>query len=160
MREIMLIPIVFLSVSLAELSAQDVWPVGPDDRVRVQTDAIDGGDFIGGHVERLIADTLVLRSDNRTATVRIPLGSVERLDVYRGRHLSGRSALKGGGWGFLGGFAGGTIVWLIAQEADAGAGEAFEIGVLVGAVSAGVGAFVKMSADKWEQVYPLVTEPE
>jgi hypothetical protein len=158
MRELLLVPMIFLLMPFAELLAQDVWSVKPDDRVRVRVGTIDSGDWTTGHVERLNADTLVLRSADRATTVSIPLASVERLDVYRGRHFSERSALKGAGWGFLGGFAGGTIFWFTQKEADAGTGEAFEIGALVGVVSAGVGALIKMRADKWEQVYPLVTQ--
>ena len=72
-------------------------PVAPGEHVRVwpQTDARGRpvGIPIQGRLTTWTADSLVLDDNNRPWT--LPLGSVSRLDVSRGRASRGRGAMRG-----------------------------------------------------------------
>jgi hypothetical protein len=82
------------------------------DRVRV---AVDGGARITGRLERMGTDTLVMMG--RDSVLRtIPLETVQRLDVARGRGSRVRGTLRGAAIGMGVGIAAGAVVGALAYE--------------------------------------------
>ena len=101
MRQIALFLSLLLLASFADLSAQEVL-LAPGARVRVSvptfnpTTRLRGQARWVGTLVTLSADTLVLKPKDQSAPLAIPLASVTRLDVSRGRvSCTGRGILTG-----------------------------------------------------------------
>ncbi len=98
MRRATLLVALLVSTPLTRIAAQETMPVGVGDRVRVTAPGVNSGAVT---VVAVGNDTLVLGSD--VSTRGIPIASVTRLEVSRGRGSSGQGAAIGAavGGGFL-----------------------------------------------------------
>jgi hypothetical protein len=140
----------FVLAPLSDALAQAP-PLEPGQRVRVTAPDL-GVNRQSAVLETLRGDMLVVVEDS---TIRIPVASVTRIDVHRGRH---GHPWRGAGIGFLAGAATGAVAGAIlcqdgCIEWDTGAVVALGAAVFSasGAVVGGVvGAFIK--TDKWEEV--------
>jgi hypothetical protein len=148
-----------------QLRAQQDLPIDPGDRLRVEREPVLQGEQLSeipptiGSLDRLQPDTLFLRFDVEGSPLAIARDEITRIEKSRGEtNSAGKGALIGLGVGvgigaavasndFLGGDSAGdkTLIVLI------GAGVFGGIGALIGANS---------RTEEWEQVYPLVTQPE
>lgn len=135
----------------ADLLAQQAPPVAPGDRVRVTTRT-----KLVGNLVTLSADTCVLHVEGRDASLSLPIASLTKFEVSRGRKSN---ALKGLGIGFLGGAAVGALIGLGLDEegGEVSAGTWALIGAAPGAVVGavvGVAVGASTKTDRWE-VVPL-----
>jgi hypothetical protein len=131
------------------VAAQDAPALAAGQRVRITAPTLGLKrqvvtlDAVGG-------DTLLLGGD---AVRAIPLTSVERLEVFEGRH---GHPWRGAGVGFLVGAVTGAVLgpYTVPGEGDTAEGKAVAGAVLLGAAGAltgvVIGALIK--TDKWEEV--------
>jgi hypothetical protein len=148
-----------------QLRAQQDLPIDPGDRLRVEREPILRGEQLSespptiGSLDNLQPDTLFLRFDVEKSPLAIARDTITRIERSQGETSSvGKGALIGLGVG-----AGIGAVFF-------GAGDGFVSGtsfalfgaVLFGGIGAGAGALIGASSrsEEWEQVYPLVTQPE
>jgi hypothetical protein len=138
-------------------AAPSGWPVAGE-KVRVTT--LAGRSREQGVVVRTDAEFLIVALGREQAPVRIPLASVERIEVARGRRsVAKEGALVGG---VTGAILGGVAVAALSEalcESPSGCGgataQASLLGAgLFGAGGAGVGALIGLAikTDRWERV--------
>lgn len=140
--------VVLLLAPLTDVLGQEQ-PLQPGQRVRVTVPDL-GIDRLAATFNAFESGMLTVTADS---TMRIPLASVTRLDLYQGRH---GHPWRGAGLGFLGGAAIGTAI----GAAVADPGDEFEAVIIVicTAVGAGGGALIGAlvgfiaKTDKWEKV--------
>ncbi|MFN2400224.1 MAG: hypothetical protein ABR543_16540 [Gemmatimonadaceae bacterium] len=107
-----------LTLTAATSEAQEVLPVGLGSRVRVSLAAADGASRMSypshkpsdtnvriGTIASISADTLVIREGKDGALHTIPIDSVARLEMSRGRGMNGRNMVAGALLGFAVGAA-------------------------------------------------------
>lgn len=150
----------FLLVMNIDLIAQEASPIVPGTRVRVTAPDVASGKIAGTIIITVKADTLELKVKGKIRPLVIPLGSITRLEVSRGR----KSAA---GWGAAIGFGigAGWIAVLAAtlphEPAEASSAGEVARGIAVsGGIGAGLGALVGLAirSDSWEEV-PLDRVP-
>ena len=133
------------------------WPIAGE-KVRVTTRA--GRSRESGVVVRTDADSLTVSLGRGQPPVRIPLASVERLEVARGRRTTAREgALVGGlAGGVLGGLVAGGITKTLCEigsDCRVETAQASLVGAgLFGAAGAAAGALIglAMKTDRWERL--------
>lgn len=155
------VPLLFSSTTL---SAQDGIPLEVGSRIRITAPDM-GIEQRPATVEAVRGNTLVVLADS---TLNVPLASVARLDVYRGRKSFG--VVKGAGYGALIGAGTGLVSGLIygaSNEAECPViDESPEgpcpllYGAVLGLAGGMTGALVGFVAgaliktDRWEEVTP------
>jgi hypothetical protein len=151
MRFLTLLTALALLPTATKVSAQDIVPLAPGQRVRVTAPTISSTRIVGAYTHGE-ADTLVIASHGRTW--RFPRSSVTALDVGRGQKSNvGKGALYGSLLGAgIGALALGSSSLCADLEAAGtctvvGAGGGAVGGLLVGAI---VGALIK--TERWEEV--------
>lgn len=139
------------------LFAQEAPPIVPGARIRVSAPSFSRDRLIGT-VASKSADTLVVKVENGAAPLSIPLVSITRLEVSRGKVARGVNALKGAGIGLLVGAGVGVVAGLVIDdpqnnEITAGAWALFGAGVLGGAglLTGGIVGFAR-SNERWKKV--------
>ena len=158
MKTLAFVAIAF-SFGAAPLFAQNAQPA-PGERVRVQ----GGGDSFSRifKLKEVIADTLVLEDLNEAspASMRMPIGSISRLQVSAGHRPTGARALRGAAWGFGGGALVGATVGLSSGD-DEGTFLAFSaeekavmLGVSLGAAGLVVGTIIGLASnpEQWRSI--------
>jgi hypothetical protein len=153
-----------------QLRAQQDPPIDPGDRLRVEREPILRGEQLSeipptiGSLDNLQPDTLFLRFDVEKSPLAIARDTITRIERSQGETSNvGKGALTGlvvgagigvflgaavAGDDFFGEEIGGEI---ILQAAGFFGGIGAGAGALIGAIS---------RSEEWEQVYPLVTQPE
>ena len=153
---LILAAVVLAAAAAGAASAPPEWPVAGE-RVRVTT--LNGGSREKGVVVQTDAEFLTISLGSGQSPVRIPLASIERLEVARGRRTAAKEGALWGG--VVGGVLGGLAVFGIGQAlcenaTSCGASmEGFLVGMgVVGAAGAGVGALAGLAVkkDRWERV--------
>ena len=150
-----------------QLRAQQDLPIDPGDRLRVEREPVLRGEQLSeipptiGSLDRLQPDTLFLRFDVEGSPLAITRDEITRIEKSRGETNSvGKGALIGLGVGVgIGAAVAGTG---FPGPGSYSAGNKTLI-VLIGAgVFGGIGALIGANSrtEEWEQVYPLVTQPE
>lgn len=94
---------------ISGLIAQEGPQIVPGTRIRVTAPTV-ASDRLVGTAMSLDVDTLVMKAEDWAAPLTVPIASVTRLDVSRGKVSRGKNALKGAGIGLLVGGAGGYVV--------------------------------------------------
>jgi hypothetical protein len=148
MRQIALFLSLFLLAPLADLVAQESPHLSSGARVRV---SVRQQGRQTGTLVAMKTDTLVLRAEGRNTPRTIPLSSVSRLDVSRGRASFGKGALKGAGIGLLVGVAYPTIEFIKGGRKD----DFFPLALMFGSLGGTfLGALIGGSrpGEQWEQV--------
>ena len=138
-----------LAVSI-DLVAQETSPVVPGDRVRVTVLK----NKIVGTVVTFEADTLVMNVKNRAEPTAVPLASVKRLEVGRGKESNvRRNALIGLVVGAVSG-AIGTCLGEEGGDVSTAPNNCILLSVLIGGgLGAGVGAALgAVKVEQWEEV--------
>ena len=154
MRCAALVAMVLTGVAGPDALAQANAPVQPGQRVRLRSAVAQTPELVGV-VEAVRPDTLLVRDDDRSVATAVPLTTVDRLQVSRGRHSHW---VSGAGIGFVVGAATGAILgvaghnesdWIIGPGASAFVGA-----VLLGPIGAGAGAAVGLmvKTERWETV--------
>ena len=146
MRRATLLVALLVSTPLTSIAAQETLPVRVGDRVRVTAPGVNSGAVT---VVAVGNDTLVLGRD--VSTWGIPIASVTRLEVSRGRGLSGQGAGIGAalGGGFLLYASGDPVAGALGAGLGALLGSSPRtrkvagIGLLIGALS---GAFIGLAS--------------
>src|SRR5687767_7275404 len=154
----LILPAVVLA-GAAVAGASDVpstWPI-TGEKVRVRT--VAGANHSKGVVVQTDAESLTVSLGSGRPPVRIPLASIERLKVARGRRSAAREGASIGG--LTGAVLGGLAVAGLAHalcEYDStctGSWEGYAVGMgVLGAGGAGVGALAGLAIkkDRWERV--------
>ena len=136
--------------------APSAWPV-TGERVRLMT--VGAETRQKGVVVQSDAEFLIVSLGSGQPPVRIPLASIERLEIARGRRTAAKEGALWGG--VLGTVLGGLAVFGLSQAmcdygSDCGGSmEAFLAGAgIFGAAGAGVGALAGLAVktDRWERV--------
>jgi hypothetical protein len=136
------------------LVGQASLPLDAGARVRVWTSE---GRQVAGRVEAATSDTLVLWPDGHAASLSMPVGSLSRIDVSRGRSRAG-SAWRRAKWGALiGAVPGAVLLGLQHEQVDGGSsvGKAVALGAWSGGLVGGaIGALAGAvsPAETWERV--------
>lgn len=146
-----------------ELNAQQDSTLAVGERVRIskRPRSAEYGDPVTGSLTEIRRDTLVVQVESPNVFVFVPLSSVKKLEVSRGKKSRARTGATVGFWG--GALAGAVIVLASDEQSDGGlldinpeelvgktAGGAV-VGALIGAaVGAGIGALFK--TDRWEEI--------
>ena len=159
------LPIAFLLIAVSNNShAQEEPPVTPGDRVRIKAPTISTRQF-EGEVVALRSDTLIIDARiwergrmqwRDQPQAKIPVASVDRIDISRGKKSNvGKGAITGG----LIGAGIGLVIGIGAAAEDGGffdfGPEVVPAAVLaVGAYGAGIGALIGliMPGERWEEV--------
>lgn len=133
------------------------WPIAGE-KVRVTT--LAGRSREKGVVVQTDAETLTVSLGSGQPPVRIPLASVERLEVARGRRTTAREgALVGGlAGGVLAGLAVGGLMQALCENGSDCSGETARASLvgaaIVGTAGAGAGALIGLviKTDRWERL--------
>ena len=167
MRAFTAVLTVSLLFPLCTLTAQQPPPVALGERVRVTYDCGDAAMYMGGRrmdcadadgtTNRLTRDTLILVAGENASQIVVPLASVTRLAVQRGRKSNvGTGAAVGA---FLLGVPGGVVAAIICNGSPYDVTCSPASSILIGAAAGGavgavlgaaVGALSK--TDRWEEV--------
>ena len=127
------------------------------DRVRVWTSERT----VTGQVSATAPDRIELQPDGGEPALSIPLATVRKVEISRGRPNRAQRARTGAKWGaLLGGGLGAVSLGVQHQQVGDGGSSvgkaaalgAFSGGLFGGLIGAGIGAV--RSGDKWEHVYP------
>lgn len=127
-------------------------PIDTGARIRVTRGGPTPGQ-VTGSVERIASDTLWLASGRHAEPVAVPFGTIQRLEVSRGRRSAVGGALVGGAIG-AGLGATGMLVWAASSCFSATSGHCptggTAAGITVGSAALGavVGAAV-MRGERW-----------
>ena len=137
-------------------AAPSGWPI-TGEKVRVTT--LAGRSREMGVIVQTDAESLTVSLGSGQSPVRIPLASIERLEVARGRRTTARAGACYGGLvgAVLGGLAVAGLGEALCENAsDCGASaEGYLVGVgIFGAAGAGVGALTGLAikTDRWERL--------
>lgn len=145
--------LVILTLTLLTVSpvlAQDAPPLPAGVEVRVRSPHASGRFVVHDHR----GATLMLR-DNAGVVVDVPIASVTKLSVLRGRRSAGASALRGAGLGLLGGAGTGILFGLVSgTQPLSPVGKAVVMGTFIGGIGAATGAVMGaiFRGDEWEAV--------
>ncbi len=147
---------VFLLAEPSTARSQQVSPVSPGDRVRVNAPMVSSDPLVGSLVE-LTADTCVVTPEYAATAVRYPMVSITEFEVSQGLRSN---TLRGLGIGFAAGATLGIVWGLIEGDDPEGllsftAGEKAALGAVVfggigGIVGAVAGALTK--TERWREV--------
>lgn len=141
-------------LTAAPVLAQDAPPLPPGAEVRVRSPVASGRFVVHDHR----VATLMLR-DSAGVLVHVPIASVTKLSVLRGRRSAGASAVRGAGIGLLFGAGTGFLYGYVAGGEPLGRrGFGLVMGTLGGGIGIGAGAVIGAISrgEKWETV-PLNT---
>ena len=146
-----------LAAAVATGNAAPFASPGAGEKVRVTT--LRGRNLQTGVVVESDAEFLTVSLGSGRSPVRIPLGSIERLEVARGRRMAAKEgALWGGVVGaVLGGLAAAGIGEAMCENATncGTSAEGYLVGIgIFGAAGAGVGALTGLAfkTDRWVRV--------
>ncbi len=152
MKRLSIIPLAVLAFApLTRVTAQELPPVKPGDRVRVTAPDL-GIRKQAATFEAWRGDTLVIVADS---SMNFPLAFVTRLEVGRNRRYAGRGAAIGLAFG---GFGGGVLSGVSCANdpfLEENAGGCAVVGAVVfGAVGALIGALIGAASTgtRWEEV--------
>lgn len=154
MRRVMLLGVVFAGLAWSAAAAQAQTPLQPGQRVRVRSTVAHTPE-VAGVFEGVRGDSLMVRDDDRSVATAVPLATVDRLQVSRGRHSHW---ITGAAIGFAVGAATGVIAgvaghndadWLFSSGASAFLGAVLlaPVGAVTGLV---VGLMVR--TERWQTV--------
>lgn len=144
-------------LTAAPVLAQDAPPLPPGAEVRVRSPVASGRYVVHDHR----VATLMLR-DSAGVLVNVPVASVTRLSVLRGRRSAGAGALRGAGIGLLAGAGTGFLYGYATVSTGSYPFSPMFLGVVLGTFGAGIGtaagAVIGLiyRGEKWETV-PLNT---
>lgn len=152
MRTVILAFTLSLLVPNADLGAQATPPLETGSRIRVRAPDAGANKLVGSYLGT-VADTLRVQLEELSYVRSIPISSVVALETSRGRKSN---ALKGLGFGFLGGAGAGLVVGLAVDETE-GLNRLQLIGLstgFFGACGAVVGllAGAMITSERWEEV--------
>ena len=139
---------VLLPASPSPLSAQDLHPVVPGDRVRLSAQATSG-EFL---VSELRPDEVLVRSDSNSEIVRVPIRSVYGVELHEGRRSWFMAGLEGAAVGAAGGALISTHCGLTHVSCEVTSLEQALIG-------AGIGAVVSLLTRGGEQLWQEIRLP-
>ncbi len=154
MRCAVLLILLLAGAARSAAVAQAGGPLQPGQRMRVRSTVAHTAELVGVF-EGVRADTLMVRDDDRSVATAVPLATVDRLQVSRGRHSHW---MTGAAIGFAVGAVTGVIVgvaghndtdWLIGSGASAFLGA-----VLLAPIGAGTGPVVGLlvRTERWQTV--------
>jgi hypothetical protein len=154
MQRAVLLGLTFAGVVWSNAAAQTQASVQPGQRVRVRSTVAHTPELVGV-VETIKPDTLMVRDDDRSMATAVPLATVDRLQVSRGRHskwITGAAVgfVVGAGTGAILGAAGhneSDFIFGPGASAFLGAVLLAPVGALTGTV---VGLLVK--TERWQTV--------
>ena len=116
---------------------------------------------VTGRVSATAADRIELQPDSGEPALSIPLATVSKVEISRGRASRGQGARAGAKWGaLLGGGLGAVSLGIQHQQVGDGGSSvgkaaalgAFSGGLFGGLIGAGIGA--ARGGDRWERLYP------